>query len=255
MATAASDRIAGEQAALRRVATLVARGASPEEVLAAVAGEVGRLLEVDFTVLSRYDPGGVVTVTGLWSGAGAAVPVPDTSARLGGRNVATLVFGTGRPARVDDYARGWGFRSAVGVPVSVEGRLWGVMVVALTREELLPADAEARLAAFTELAATAIANAEAQAALAASRARIVATADATRRRIERDLHDGAQQRLVALALRLRAARAAVPSGAGELLQQLESAAAEADGALEELREIARGILTRRSSLRAGCARR
>src|SRR5580692_4816242 len=114
-----------------------------------------------------------------------------------------------------DLARKLGIRSAVGVPVSVEGRLWGVMAVTSTREEPLPAGTEARLAGFTELVATAIAKAEAQAALAASRARIVATADAARRRIERDLHDGAQQRLVSLALQLRAAQAALPPEAAE----------------------------------------
>ena len=131
-------------------------------------------------------------------------------------------------------------RAAVGVPVSVEGRLWGVMAVG-SRAEPLPAGTEARLAGFTELAATAIANAEAQAALTASRARIVATADATRRRIERNLHDGAQQRLVTLALDLRAAQAAAPPGAGELVQQLDEVAAGLDGVLDELREIARGL--------------
>ena len=152
----------------------------------------------------------------------------------------TLVFQTGRAARIDDYAgasgpaaefaREIGLRAGVGVPVSVEGRLWGVMFVA-SREEPLPAGTEARLAGFTELAATAIANAEAQAALTASRARIVATADATRRRIERNLHDGAQQRLVSLALDLRAAQAAAPPGAGDLAQQLDRMAAGLDGVL------------------------
>ena len=162
----------------------------------------------------------------------------------------TLVFQTGRPARIDDYggatgpagevAREFGVRAAVGVPVSVEGRLWGSMVVASTREPL-PAGTEARLAAFTELAATAIANAEAQAELAASRARIVATADATRRRIERDLHDGAQQHLVSLALQLRAAQSAAPPGAGVPAQQLDEVATGLAEVLEELREIARGL--------------
>jgi signal transduction histidine kinase len=131
-------------------------------------------------------------------------------------------------------------RSAVGVPVSVAGRLWGVMVVASTRAEPLPPGTDARLAGFTELAATAIANAEAQSALTASRARIVATADATRRRIERDLHDGVQQRLVSLALHLRTVQEAPPAAA-ELAQQLDRAVTEVNGALEELLEIAHGI--------------
>src|SRR6202035_5303167 len=105
-----------------------------------------------------------------------------------------------------------------GVPVIVEGRMWGAIFVGSTQEPL-PAGTEERLAGFTELAGTAIANAEAQAALTASRARIVATADQTRRRIERDLHDGVQQRLVSLGLRLRAMQAAAPSGARELAER------------------------------------
>ena len=135
----------------------------------------------------------------------------------------------------------WGFRSSVGVPVSVEGRLWGVVIVAFADEEPLPSDIETRLAGFTELVATAIANAGAQAEVIASRARIVAAADQARRRIERDLHDGAQQRLVTLALQLRGAQATVPPELAELGVQLDRAAAGVAGALDELREIARGI--------------
>ena len=104
----------------------------------------------------------------------------------------------------------------VGAPISVEGRLWGIILVAYTHEEPLPPDTEARLAGFTELVATAIANTESRTELTASRARVVAAADETRRRIERDLHDGAQQRLVSLALELRGAEAGVPPELGEL---------------------------------------
>jgi signal transduction histidine kinase len=128
----------------------------------------------------------------------------------------------------------------VGVPISVEGQLWGVMLVGSNRESL-PAGTEDRLAGFTELVATALANAEARDALTASRARIVSAADQTRRRIERNLHDGAQQRLVSLMLRLRAAQAAAPPEAAELADRLEGAVTEANGVLEELREIARGL--------------
>ena len=242
---------AEEQAALRRVATLVARAAPPEEVFGAVAEEAGRLLGADSTVMSRYDPDGAAIVVGVWDGTGAARVIP-VGLRLGfgGSNVHTLVFRTGRPGRIDDYAaasgdaadaaRGWGFRSAVGVPISVEDRLWGVMSVASAREEPLSADTEERLAAFTELIVTALVNAEAQAALNASRARIVAAADRTRQRIERNLHDGAQQRLVSLALHLREAQAAAPES-DELADRLEGAVTEVTEVLEELREIARGI--------------
>ncbi|HEY2079989.1 MAG TPA: GAF domain-containing sensor histidine kinase, partial [Streptosporangiaceae bacterium] len=239
---------AEEQAALRRVATLVARGAPPEQVFATVTQEAGRLLGVHHAVMGRYSPEGAVVVAS-WSSTSAAVPV-GTEWITGGRNLHTTVTQTHQPARIDNYtgatgpaaeAREVGVRSGVAVPISVEGRLWGLMVVSSTREEPLPADTEARLAAFTELAATAIANSETQAALAASRARIVVTADQTRRRIERDLHDGAQQRLVSLALQLREARAAVPPGAGKLAQQLGDAVTDVMSVLDELRETARGL--------------
>jgi signal transduction histidine kinase len=240
---------AEEQAALRRVATLVARAASPEEVFAAVTAEVRRVLAVDLTVMCRYDPDTVLTYVG-WSQNGNEGPV-GVRVPLGGRNVAGLVFETGRPARIDDYGdasgpaadvvRPIGLRAAVGVPVSVEGRLWGVMTVASMREQPPPAGTEDRLAGFTELVATAIANAQARAALTASRARIVAAADTTRRRIERDLHDGTQQRLVALGLTLRLAQSTVPAQLPELQTQIGRVAHELDGVIEELREISRGI--------------
>ena len=244
--------VAEEQAALRRVAVLVARAAPPEDVFAAVAAEVGQVLDADYTFLSRYDPDGGATLLATWARTVAAPPVPvGYRLELGGRNLHTLVFQTSRPTRIDDYANASGpvaatvraveIRSAVGTPISVGGRLWGVMSVGSTRAEPLPADSEARLAAFTELVATAIANAESQAALTASRARIVATADATRRRIERDRHDGAQQRLVSLSLQLRAAQAAAPPEAGELAQRLDDVVAGLTSVLGELSEIARGI--------------
>jgi signal transduction histidine kinase len=240
---------ADEQAALRRVATLVAEAAPPEEVLAAITEEAVRLLHADYATMNRYDPDGAARVVAAWSSTGAVFPA-GSRWTLDGRNVNALVFQTGRAARIDDYAgasgtaaedaRAIGLRAGVGVPLSVEGRPWGVMFVA-SRSGPLPAGTEARLTGFTELAGTAIANAEAQAALSASRARIVATADATRRRIERNLHDGAQQRLVSLALSLRAAEAAAPPGAGELAQRLDGVATGLDGVLEDLREIAQGL--------------
>ena len=246
---AGNDRIAEEQAALRRVATLVARGAPPREVFAAVTEEAGRLLQVDHAAMGRYRPGGTMSAVAAWDSTSAAFPVL-ASAKLGGQDLHTMVFQTGQPTRLDDHddvpgpvaevVRGLGIRAAVGVPVRVEGRLWGLMVVA-SRAGPLPAGTETRLAGFTELAGTAIANAEAHEALTASRARIVATADATRSRIERNLHDGAQQRLVSLTLHLRAAQAALPPGTGGVAQQLDRIAAEMGGVLDDLREIARGL--------------
>ncbi len=240
---------AEEQAALRRVATLVAQAAPPPEVLNAVTEEAGRLLHADYATMNRYGPDGTARVVASWSSTGAGFP-PGAQQKLGGRNLQTMIFHTHQPARIDNYYdasgpiadayRALGLRAAVGVPVSVEGQLWGT-IFAGSHTGPLPAGTEARLAGFTELAATAIANAEAQAALTASRARIVATADATRRRIERNLHDGAQQRLVSLALKLRAVEAAAPPGASELAEQLDHVTIGLDGVLEELREIGRGL--------------
>jgi signal transduction histidine kinase len=237
---------AEEQAALRRVATLVARAAPPAEVLTAVTEEAGRLLHADHATMGRYGADGSVSAVAAWDSNGAAVPVV-ASAEIGAHDLHTMIFDTRQPARIDDAAdisgpaaaavRELGLRAAVGVPVSVEGRLWGLTVVE-SRAGPLPPDTETRLAGFTELAGTAIANAEARVALTASRARIVATADATRRRIERNLHDGAQQRLVSLALDLRAAQADAPPRTGE---QLDRLAAGLDDVLNDLREIARGL--------------
>jgi signal transduction histidine kinase len=171
-------RLAEEQAALRRVATLVAQATPPQQVFAAVAEEVGRLLAVDFAILVRYRPQDTLEVVGTWTRTGAAAPTPvGGQLPLGGRNVTTLVYRSGRPARIDYSdvsgvigqvaSRDWGLRSSVGVPVSAESRLWGCMVVAFSGQELqpLPTDTEPRLASFTELVATAIANAESRAAL------------------------------------------------------------------------------------------
>jgi signal transduction histidine kinase len=244
-------RLAEEQAALRRVATLVAQAAPPDDVLAAVAREIGQLIPADYIVIGRYDDDGTeITNVGRWSRVGDPADLP---ARLsvGGRNVIALVWHTGRPARMETdetasgpvapYRRTLGIRSTVGVPINVEGRRWGLVIAASTRHEPMPEDTETRLGNFTELVATAIANAEAHAALTASRSRIIVTADETRRRIERDLHDGAQQRLVAVALRVRAVQAAVPSDLPELVTELDDAAAELTHALDELRDFARGI--------------
>ena len=242
---------AEEQAALRRVATLVARAVPPEEVFAAVTAEAGRLLTADVAILSRYDPDGTEIVLGAWAGTGPPPVAVGARAALGGRDVSSLVFQTSRSARIDGYAdatgpiadvaRESGVWASAGVPISVAGQLWGVMIVAFTHREPLPADTEARLVGFTELAAAAVANAQAQAELAASRARIVAVDDAARRRIQRNLHDGAQQRLVTLSLGLEEAQAAVPPGADELAQRLEGAVTEVADVLEELKEIARGL--------------
>jgi signal transduction histidine kinase len=244
-------RLANEQAALRRVATLVARRAPAEEVFAAVAEEAGQLLPVDSASMCRYESDGTLTFVAQWGSVVARFPV-GSRWTLGGHNLGTFVFETGRPARVDSYSdsssgplgaaiREAGLRSAVATPIIVQGRLWGVIAAGSILEQPLPPDTEARLASFTELVATAISNAENLAALTASRARVVAAADETRRRIERDLHDGAQQRLVSLALALRAAQAAVPPGPGDLGGELANVGEGLVSVMDDLREMARGI--------------
>jgi signal transduction histidine kinase len=243
-------RLAEEHAALRRVATLVARGAAPAEVFAVVTGEVGRLLPADLANMGRYQPDGTITSVAGWGRTSSHFPPVGSRWMRGGRNLATVIARTGHPARVDRYADASapagvavgeaGIRSAVGTPIVVEGRLWGVMAVG-SIEQPLSAYTEDRLAQFTELVATAVANAESREHLAASRTRIAAAADAARRRIERDLHDGAQQRLVSLGLELRAAQATVPPQLGELEDELSRLAEGLASIGEELREISQGI--------------
>jgi signal transduction histidine kinase len=239
-----------EHAVLRRVATLVAQGAPPAEVFEAVIAEVGRLLSADAAALSRYETDTTLTTIGGWSKAKGYRP--DGKRHIVTRGtLGRLIFDTHRPGRIDsyadatgslaDYVRGLGWRSAVGSPIIVEGRIWGVVAVASTSDRPLPLDTERRLAEFTELVATAIANAQSHEELAASRARLLATADATRRQIESDLHDGAQQRLVSLALQLRAAQTTVPAELPELRAELSLVVEGLRDVLEDLREIAHGI--------------
>ncbi|MGX7678600.1 GAF domain-containing sensor histidine kinase [Jatrophihabitans sp. DSM 45814] len=242
--------LAEEQAALRRVATLVAQGVPPEEVFAAVIAEAGRLMSVEFAGLGRYAPDGTVTVVAGW-GQTAQHMLVGRRWSLGGEDLATLVFVTGHSGRIDAYVdtsgqltdvgREAGVGAGVGAPIIVEGRLWGVMATYSRPGQLLPAATETRLANFTELVAMAIANAESRAELMASRARIVAAADETRRRIERDLHDGIQQRLVSLGLDLRMAQATVPKQLGDLNDVLSHLSEGLSGVFDEVREIAHGI--------------
>jgi signal transduction histidine kinase/uncharacterized protein YoaH (UPF0181 family) len=240
--------LADEQAALRRVATLVARGVPAAQLFEAVSAEVARLVPAGAAALARYEPDGMVTAVGGWTSTGTYDHVGTRWAPEG--TVTGRIFETRRPARISyadapgkaaAAAREMGWHSSVGAPVIVEGRLWGALTVVSTSDRPLPPDTERRLAEFTELVATAIANAESRAELDASRARIVATADATRRRIERDLHDGAQQQLVSLALELRAAQAAAPRELGEHRAELSHVVEGLTGVVDGLREIALGI--------------
>jgi GAF domain-containing protein len=240
---------AEEQAALRRVATLVAASAQPSDVFAAVTREAALVLGANASMLARADDDGAVVVA---SWADKVAPVtPGSRITRGGTNLTTIVLGTGQSARIDDYddatgdgadlAHSRGAQAAVGAPILVEGRLWGLMVVAATGDAPLPPDAEARLAGFTELAATAIANATARDELLASRARIVAAGDEARRRIERDLHDGTQQRLIALGLDLQRARAAIPEDQRDTHSVLAEAEEDLETILADLRELSHGL--------------
>jgi GAF domain-containing protein len=244
-------RLAEEQAALRRVATLVARGVPPEELFEAVVGAIGRLLPVDLANMCRYEPDRTQTFVATWGRPGKRFPL-GSRWPLGGKNLGTIVFETGRPARIESYADASGpvniiarevdLRSAVGTPIFVDGGLWGMIGVGWSQERPLPPDTEARLASFTELVVTAIANAESHGALAASRARIVAAADESRRRIERDLHDGAQQRLVHAVIVLKLALRALSRADANSEELVAEALRHVEQANAELRELAHGIL-------------
>jgi PAS domain S-box-containing protein len=247
VAEASLHRLADEQAALRRVATAVAAEHESSQLVALVSEEVGRLLDARTAHLFRFDPDGQGgAIIGGWGLASEHVLPAGTRMKLDGDTAVTRVWRTGRAARMDSYdgaegelaaqLRGWGVRAVVAAPVFLGGSLWGAVVVSSMDPEPFPEDAEQRISYFAELAAQALANAQAREELAASRARIVAAGDAERRRLERNLHDGAQQRLVSLALMLRLAARRHPDDA-----DLARAGDELSQALQELRELARGI--------------
>ena len=236
-----------EQRALRRVATVVARQHAPEEVFDLVTREVARHLDADAAMTARYDGPNRATVIADWAAPGASSFPTGRQIEVGGPTALAQIQATLRPARVDTYdgmdgdypaeLRALGMHAAVAAPIVVDGRLWGAVAAGSTGRPFAR-DTERRLGAFAELLAQAIANVDARMQLEASRARIVEAADEARRRIERDLHDGAQQRLVALALSLRVTAAgAAPATAAAL----EACGAELQLALDELRELARGI--------------
>jgi PAS domain S-box-containing protein len=237
--------LAHEQAALRRVATLVAQGHDAEDLFDAVAVQVGQLLVADATRLLRYQEDGSVAVVGS-SGAS------DSELGIGaGRGELWRRVPQGpreRPDRSGDGSevlpgrlRAAGIAAAAGVPIVVSGRRWGAIVAAWRHADMAGGDTQLRMAQFTELVATAVANAESGAELAASRRRIVAAYDEARRRIERDLHDGAQQRLVSTVVLLKLIREELAEPDGSVAQLVEEATANAQRGMEEVREIARGI--------------
>jgi PAS domain S-box-containing protein len=247
----ALQQLANEQAALRRVATLVAQGVRPVEIFSAVSDEVGHLFGSGTAAVVRFEPDGpAIVFAGVSKSIEEEIPI-GTRWLFDDALASAEVYRTGRSARVN--SRDWssvggpvatagrrlGILSTVASPIIVESRLWGAMTV--SAKEPLPLDTEERLDKFTKLVATAMANAESRSELAASRRRIVAASDEARRRIERDLHDGTQQRLVSLGLAVRVAETLVPPGGSDLRAELSRIATGLANAVEDLREFSRGI--------------
>jgi signal transduction histidine kinase len=247
-----SDDLVREHAALRRVATLVARETSPAELFAAVTRETGELLGAERTSLLRVESPEWARVVAAWSnGAAPPVPVGHRGAIDKGQGILGRMLESPRPVRIEDFdevggvvaalMRDLGIRSAAGGPIMLGGRLWGAVAATWPDPARMPVGAEDRVAAFAELVAQAIENAETREELAASRARLVEAADAARRRIERDLHDGAQQRLVAAALELTILERRLDRDPAGARSALERAREHLDHGLLELRDLARGI--------------
>ncbi len=241
--------LAGQQAALRRVATLVAQAVAPSEVFFAVAYELARCLGLQHSALVRFEPDGASVLIAYFD-------EPPMEKQLGERypldhgGVAAQVYRTGRAARMDSQgvtglaatrALEMGLGSVIAVPIVVDGRVWGAALGGASRPNPLPSNSEQRMGDFADLVATAISNAETRSQLTASRTRIVTATDSARRRLERDLHDGAQQRLVSLGLELRSAESALRSDASPVADQLSAIVTGLTTVSEELREISRGI--------------
>jgi PAS domain S-box-containing protein len=243
--------LAQQQTALRRVATLVAAAETPERVFAKVSEQCARVLGTGAAAVFRYDGDETATVVGRFDREGINAFPLGSSVAIDRHSAIGLVRLTGQPAKIDDYSllpgevaarmRASGLRFTIAAPISVGGSIWGAVTVTSKVMDRIPAEGEARLSDFCELVSLAIASAEAREQLSASRARIVQAADEERRRLERNLHDGAQQRLVGLSLLIRLAQAQLrssPKAASELLDRM---AEDLAAALEELRELARGL--------------
>ena len=247
---ARARKLAEEQASLRRVATLVAEGPAPTEVFDAVIAEVGQLLGAAQIGLARYENEHEISVLAL-RGQSTEIFRAGVRLPLDGDSVNARILRTGRSARLNFAEEGSGsiaegarrdnVNATVGAPIVVDGAVWGMIAASWRGDDQPPADAEDRLAQFAELLATAVSNAVMRAELAASRARVIAAADESRRRIERDLHDGAQQQLVTLAVALQRAQAKIPSALDEVRADVRRVADGLTGAVNELRDLSRGI--------------
>jgi GAF domain-containing protein len=249
---AETRRLAEEQAALRRVATLVAEAVPPSDLFSGVAAEVGTLLGAELATLFRYEDEHTVRMLSIWTADEIDLETPETW-RVEEVGLSRTTAESNWPGRVDDWTQYSGplaefvrdvarVTSSVSSPIVVEGELWGGLAVHSTRDDPLPPDTEVRVGEFTELIATAISNVDAREDLAASRARIVAAADEERRRVVRDLHDGAQQRLVHTIVTLNLARSAIEEEREDAADLVSEAARRAEEATGELRELAHGIL-------------
>jgi signal transduction histidine kinase len=248
---AAQRALADEQAALRRVATLVASESPPSRVFRQVTEEVGRLLELPRASVVQYDGAGAATIVGAWSEEGSPTLPEGTSLALDGDTVVAKVLRTGTAQRLESYdeasgslaetLRGAGYRAAVAAPVTVAGRVWGALSAATSSTEPLAEGLERRLCDFADLVGQALANADARGRLAESRAELVEVGDAERRRLERNLHDGAQQRLVSVGLQLGMAGAKLDDDPGSAREALSVAQDDLARGLAELRELARGL--------------
>ena len=246
-----ADAAARQQAALRRVATAVARGMDPSDVFSAVTTELAQILSVQNAALFRYESDGTAVLLAACDGPGLPKMPVGEHFSLDGDSVVEMVRRDGRVARMDSHdhatgsaaarVRALGLHSGVGAPIVVDGRLWGVAIVGSSRRASFPPDTEERLTDFADLAAMAVANVQARSDLNASRTRVVTAADDARRRLERDLHDGAQQRLVSLALKARTTELSLPAGQDGVREQLADIVQGLGDVSEELRAISRGI--------------
>jgi len=245
------EELVREHAALRRVATLVAQAPTPEDVFAAVTEETGVLLGAQRATLLRVVSPEWAEVVASWSD-GTAPPVPvGHRGVLDGRGIVGKMLHTARPVRMEDFdavggtvaelMRELGIRAGAGGPIILSGRVWGAVTAVWPAGAAMPVGAEDRVAAFAELVSYAIENAETRDELAASRARLVEAADEARQRIERDLHDGAQQLLVAAALELTMLDQVLERDPGRAKASLARAREHLAGGLGELRDLARGI--------------
>jgi PAS domain S-box-containing protein len=245
------SHLAQEQRGLRRVATLVAAEAPPERVFTAVSEECARVLDGTACAIMRFEPDATAVVVGRYSRAPVAAFLVGDVISLDENSAVGRVYLRGEPARIDGYENlpgavaetmtRHGYRYSVAAPIVVAGSLWGAVAVSSSTAEDLPAQSEARLGDFCELISLAVASAQAREDLRASRARIVQTADDERRRLERNLHDGAQQRLVSLSIAIRLAQRRLASDPEGTAKLLDAAALDVDEAVAELRELARGL--------------